>query len=197
MSRPGDGPAGAAPRRRLRAVDATGRSLEELSKDERRALWPKARTLTDRHLRNCRLVESRERLLEFMPRGGRCAEIGIDQGDFSAAILAATMPAKLHLIDVEAAFVDRARALRRRDRRRPGRDPSRRLGDAGRGLPRRVARLGLHRRRSPLRRRPARPRGRPPQDRRRRPDRARRLRLLRAVELLEIRGGRGGQGNSE
>lgn len=41
----------------------------------------------------------REDLLKFMPRGGVGAEIGVAQGDFSAAIMAAAEPSALHLID--------------------------------------------------------------------------------------------------
>jgi hypothetical protein len=41
----------------------------------------------------------REELLRFFPRGGVGAEIGVAQGDYSAAILEAAEPSELHLID--------------------------------------------------------------------------------------------------
>lgn len=41
----------------------------------------------------------RGRLLELMPKGGVCAEIGVWEGNFSERILAETEPAELHLID--------------------------------------------------------------------------------------------------
>ena len=41
----------------------------------------------------------REFLLQQMPTGGVCAEIGVWQGDFSARILEVTRPRLLHLID--------------------------------------------------------------------------------------------------
>jgi len=37
--------------------------------------------------------------LQFLPRGGEVAEIGVAEGDFSQDILAQTSPARLHLID--------------------------------------------------------------------------------------------------
>jgi hypothetical protein len=41
----------------------------------------------------------RVRLLERLPKGGVCAEIGVWKGDFSERILAVVRPARLHLID--------------------------------------------------------------------------------------------------
>jgi hypothetical protein len=41
----------------------------------------------------------RGRLLEAMPKGGTCAEIGVWEGKFSARILEICQPATLHLID--------------------------------------------------------------------------------------------------
>ena len=41
----------------------------------------------------------RERLLERMPIGGVCAEIGVWEGDFSERILEVAKPRALHLID--------------------------------------------------------------------------------------------------
>jgi hypothetical protein len=42
---------------------------------------------------------TRERVLEQMPAGSRCAEIGVWQGDFSQMILDVVRPSELHLID--------------------------------------------------------------------------------------------------
>jgi hypothetical protein len=44
-------------------------------------------------------VENRRALLEMMPKGAVCAEIGVWDGGFSEVILEVTEPAKLHLID--------------------------------------------------------------------------------------------------
>jgi hypothetical protein len=41
----------------------------------------------------------RWRLLEQMPKGAVCAEIGVFNGDFSRHILRVTKPRELHLID--------------------------------------------------------------------------------------------------
>lgn len=42
---------------------------------------------------------NRIQLLQFLPSGGEVAEIGVAEGDFSAAILANAPPRRLHLID--------------------------------------------------------------------------------------------------
>lgn len=46
-----------------------------------------------------RRANKRERLLEQMPTGGTCAEIGVWEGDFSARILEVNKPRSLHLVD--------------------------------------------------------------------------------------------------
>lgn len=48
----------------------------------------------------------RRRLLERLPKGGVCAEIGVWKGDFSARILEVVRPARLHLIDPWEAVAD-------------------------------------------------------------------------------------------
>jgi hypothetical protein len=55
--------------------------------------------LLERHLRHCRLVEDRVRMLEFFPRNGVAAELGVLAGDFSEKILEIAQPRKLYLID--------------------------------------------------------------------------------------------------
>jgi methyltransferase family protein len=52
-----------------------------------------------RALRPARSIPPRVRLLERLPKGGVCAEIGVWKGDFSDRILEVTRPARLHLID--------------------------------------------------------------------------------------------------
>ncbi|MGF1472416.1 MAG: sulfotransferase domain-containing protein [Rubrobacteraceae bacterium] len=57
---------------------------------------------TKRQLRNTRQrlkKVARDYLLLKMPESSVCAEIGVDEGDFSRRILRATRPKKLHLID--------------------------------------------------------------------------------------------------
>jgi predicted O-methyltransferase YrrM len=52
-----------------------------------------------RALRPARSLPPRVRLLQRLPKGGVCAEIGVWRGDFSARILEVARPARLHLID--------------------------------------------------------------------------------------------------
>lgn len=83
--------------------------LEDYTTEQRRAMWPPAQPLQLKHIRNCRLVVNREELLDYMPKRGVCAEIGVLRGDFSQLILAKTQPAKLHLIDIDPKAIDIAR----------------------------------------------------------------------------------------
>jgi hypothetical protein len=50
-------------------------------------------------VRQGELPKKRRWLLEQMPRGGCCAEIGVWQGDFAHWILEITAPKELHLVD--------------------------------------------------------------------------------------------------
>ncbi|MEP0984478.1 class I SAM-dependent methyltransferase [Ekhidna sp.] len=56
-------------------------------------------SLTDKHLKNCKLLESRIKLLNQIPSKGIVAELGVDNGEFSEKILKYNKPKKLHLID--------------------------------------------------------------------------------------------------
>jgi len=62
-------------------------------------MWPVPTKLEAQHLRGCELLESRDVMLESLPKNSVCAEVGIDKSEFSAKILQATHPSKLHLID--------------------------------------------------------------------------------------------------
>jgi ubiquinone/menaquinone biosynthesis C-methylase UbiE len=55
--------------------------------------------LSDRHLRNLRVVPDRKAFLAAMPKGSTVAEIGVAEGEFSEQILAITQPRELHLVD--------------------------------------------------------------------------------------------------
>lgn len=53
-----------------------------------------------RHCADARLLSDRATLLTQMPANGVVAELGADEGNFSAAILEATKPEVLHVVDV-------------------------------------------------------------------------------------------------
>jgi hypothetical protein len=83
--------------------------LQDLSAEQRRAMWPPARPLTAKHLTHCKVIESREKLLELMPKNAVCAEIGIDRCDFSQLIMDITHPRELHLVDFNSGFIEAAK----------------------------------------------------------------------------------------
>lgn len=51
------------------------------------------------HMQNCELLLNRSEMLSKLKKGGKVAEIGVAQGDFSEQILKITKPDSLHLID--------------------------------------------------------------------------------------------------
>lgn len=69
---------------------------EERSKYK--ASMPRVR-LEARHLAGCRLLPTREDLLDLLPKHAVAAEVGAAFGDFTREILRRTAPAKLHLVD--------------------------------------------------------------------------------------------------
>ena len=77
--------------------------------ERRREIWPFAEKLTSRHIKNCKLVEDRIKMLDFIPKGGVCAEIGILKGDYSRYILDIVKPQKLYLIDIDPKSIKVAR----------------------------------------------------------------------------------------
>ena len=83
--------------------------LEDLTAAQRREMWPSARSLEDKHICNCRFVENRNRMLEYMPKNAVCGEVGILTCDFSKIIFETTKPSKLHLIDIDNKAVEIAR----------------------------------------------------------------------------------------
>ena len=55
--------------------------------------------LEEKHISNAKLILTREKLLELLPKGGTVAELGVDNGDFSQKILSINQPEKLYLVD--------------------------------------------------------------------------------------------------
>ena len=90
------------------AIVRGSRPLEDYTMDQRRSMWPRPEMLPQRLLDKCKLIESREAMLDLMPKGGVCAEIGIFRCKFSSLILEKTRPRVLHLIDIDSHAVQRA-----------------------------------------------------------------------------------------
>lgn len=55
--------------------------------------------LSDMHVEKCRVLPTRERMLDLMPPGAVAAEVGVAFGDFTSEIVTRTSPRKLHLVD--------------------------------------------------------------------------------------------------
>lgn len=66
--------------------------------------------LNERHLENCRLVDSRDHIMGYMPLGQSVAEIGVLAGDISTLILDKCASAELHLVALDL----ESRGIRRR-----------------------------------------------------------------------------------
>ena len=56
--------------------------------------------LAPKHVENCELVADRTELLKRLPKNGVVAELGVDQGEFSARILEYCAPEKVTLVDL-------------------------------------------------------------------------------------------------
>jgi Methyltransferase domain len=80
-------------------------SWEDLTVQQHRAMWPAAKELQEKHIRNCQLLVNREKMLEYMPKDAVCAEIGIWKCDFSEKIINITQPKKFHLVDLDQAAI--------------------------------------------------------------------------------------------
>lgn len=55
--------------------------------------------LEQKHINNLTVLLNRKELLKRLPVNAVCAELGVDEGEFSRTILEITKPEKLHLID--------------------------------------------------------------------------------------------------
>jgi predicted O-methyltransferase YrrM len=67
-----------------------------------------ARELQRKHVRNARVLENRCAILDELPKGGTCIEVGIERGNFSAEILQRVRPEKFHLIDYDERWIRNA-----------------------------------------------------------------------------------------
>jgi len=88
-------------RKLLKARDAWMQVMSDY-RDERGLVCPPIPPmLEDRHLKNCQIVASRDRIIQRMPHGGHVAEVGVLAGDFSQVLLDGCSPSELHLIDMD------------------------------------------------------------------------------------------------
>jgi hypothetical protein len=56
--------------------------------------------LLAKHIKNCKMITDRTKLLELLPQNGIVAELGVATGCFSADIIKYNKPTQLHLIDI-------------------------------------------------------------------------------------------------
>ena len=80
-----------------KAINAS-RVFENRRRRKEVACFPEAH-LEEKHIRNCQLVLNRRRMLELIGKQNIVAELGVNKGEFSKAILEITKPDKLHLVD--------------------------------------------------------------------------------------------------
>lgn len=74
--------------------------ISEIKKNNRRQSEQLPRyKIQSKHIENAKLLINREDLLHHLPKGGIVAELGVDEGTFSAIILKVCEPKKLYLID--------------------------------------------------------------------------------------------------
>ena len=82
------------------------RMLRAMEREDAR-LSATSRSLREEHLRHATVLADSSALLARLPKGGVVAEIGVAEGNFSAAILAETTPSRLHLIDLWGSSIAR------------------------------------------------------------------------------------------
>jgi hypothetical protein len=56
--------------------------------------------LSNKHLKNAKIILSRDELIALMPPGGIVCELGVDEGNFSKKIIELNNPKILHLVDI-------------------------------------------------------------------------------------------------
>lgn len=64
--------------------------------------------LSDLHLKNSRVLPSREAILPLLPKGLVCAEVGTQTGCFAKKILSLLQPSRLHIYDLDFTPFDHA-----------------------------------------------------------------------------------------
>lgn len=84
--------------RLVTAVNPGRRAVRGLLADNAEKALPKV-YLDEKNIENCQLLLNRAALLRELPKNAVCAEIGVDQGDFTEQILAESAPKLLHLVD--------------------------------------------------------------------------------------------------
>jgi hypothetical protein len=86
-----------------RAGRAWRGKMRALQDERGLVILPDYPVLSAERMANCRVFPLREDILGLMPKGGVCAEIGVQAGEFSQAILDVCRPAELHLVDIDLA----------------------------------------------------------------------------------------------
>lgn len=77
------------------------KAIEQYKLASQAELIPWAPSLDFLHLNNCRVLPSREHILDLLPKNSICAEIGTQYGNFAKSIIDRTQPREFHIIDID------------------------------------------------------------------------------------------------
>lgn len=65
------------------------------------ALFQPLPTLPPERFADCKVLPSRQAVLPLLPKGGRVAEVGTQEGRFADQIVAVNQPSEIHLFDID------------------------------------------------------------------------------------------------
>ncbi len=82
-------------------------AIDALTTATGKPFTPNAPQPSEAQLANCRVLPSRYHLLDHMPKGAICVEVGTQFGGFAEQILKRTKPREFHIIDIDLSVFQR------------------------------------------------------------------------------------------